>query len=245
MTSAIARSGGKASVSCAGVVAAATAVAATAALIAGFPVSRASAADGAPGYLVASDRRPVVDPFGECWHTREWRPGMRFANCEPKLAAAAAPVAAKATVAPKLIAAAPEPAALAPSVPLRLSADTLFRFDRGALSAKGRAVLDGFETRIARAHYRTVEIAGHADPLGAPSYDRALSARRAEAVRDYLVQRGIDAKRVRTQALGSSQPEIALAQCAGLPRARLIRCLQPDRYAQVTVAGTLHTASAQ
>jgi OmpA-OmpF porin, OOP family len=212
-------------------------LAAAAALAAAFPAARA---DDAAGYLVAAGRQPVHDAFGDCWHTSEWHPGMHYANCEPKLAAAPA----KAAPAPKRVAEAAKPAPKPPA-PLRLSADTLFQFDSAALSAKGHAALDALEKRIVRADYRSVEIAGHADPLGEPSYDRALSERRAEAVRDYLVQRGIDAKRIRTKGLGSSLPETPLAQCEGLPRARLIECLQPDRYAEVTVAGTMHTASAQ
>lgn len=223
-------------------------VAAAAALAAVFPATGGATNDVA-GYLANADRRPVRDSSGDCWHTREWQRGMRFANCEPKLASTALPAFAappRAPVAPppKRLAEAPRPAAKTP-VPLRLPADMLFAFDSARLSDQGRATLDGLGKRIAAAGYRSVEIAGHADPLGAASYDRALSERRAEVVRDYLVGHGVDAKRMRTRGLGNARPPVALAQCAGLSRARLIQCLQPDRYAEVTVAGTMHTASAQ
>lgn len=214
------------------------------AVAAALPAARASAPDNAAGYLLSSNGRPVVDSAGGCWHTREWHAGMRFANCEPKLAAAAAvPAAAAAPVRkPAAQAARPAPASAAP---LRLSADSLFRFDSAALSESGRAALDTLANRVAAARYASVKIAGHADPLGTPSYNRALSERRAEAVRDYLVERGIDAGRVRTEGLGSAQAVKTLAQCEGMPRTRLIECLQPDRYAEVTIAGAIRSASAQ
>ena len=222
-------------------------LAAAAALAAAFSAARAAAPGDAVGYVRTTDGRPVVDPFGDCWHTNEWRHGMRFANCQPKALRSAALTAPRAAAArppaPAAVPAAKPPAPAA--APLHLSADTLFAFDSDALTAQGRSLLDGFGKRVANARYRLVDVSGHADRLGASSYNRRLSERRAEAVRDYLVEHGIDALRIRTQGLGSANPVAATAQCTGMPRAKLIQCLQPDRYADVTVVGTLHTASAQ
>jgi OOP family OmpA-OmpF porin len=225
-------------------------LAAAAALAAAFSAARASAPGDAVGYVLSADGRPVVDPFGDCWHTNEWQRGMHFANCEPKARRAAAVSGATARAAPRhapaakaaLVAAKPAPR---PAAPLRLSADTLFPFDSDVLTAQGRSILDGLDKRIANAGYRFVDISGHADRLGTPSYNRRLSERRAEAVRDYLVEHGIDAHRIRARGLGSANPVTSSARCAGLPRKRLIECLQPDRYAEVTVVGTVHTASAR
>lgn len=226
-------------------------VAAAVAAIAAAPAVRASTPGDAAGYLVSADRQPVRDAFGDCWRTREWRPGMRFADCEPGLiqsAAAAAPLKTAPAAAPRpkalAQAAAPAPQPKAPA-PLRLSADTLFQFDSVTLTPQGRAALDSLGKRIAAADYPSIDIAGHADRLGTPSYNRALSERRAEAVRDYLAEHGVDARRIRARGLGSTQPVTSSAQCKGLPRAQLIQCLQPDRYAEVTVVGTARSASAQ
>ena len=216
---------------------------AAAALIAAFPTPQAASAADAGGYLVSSNGRAVIDPFGRCWHTGEWRPGMRFQSCQPRLASAAAPAKAP-PAAPRVLARETAPAPK-PPVPLRLSADTLFAFDSAELSERGRAALDSLDKRIAAADYRRVDIAGHADPLGAASYNRRLSERRADSVRDYLARHGIDAHRMVAEGLGSADPVTREAQCKDLPRGALIRCLQPDRYAQVTVLGALHTASAQ
>lgn len=227
----------------------ARALAVAAALTSACPVARASTSAGAAGYLISADRRPVADSFGACWHTREWRPGMRFASCEPKLAKTTGPVAAstgtvRAAPVPGPVAEAAKPAPKRPA-PLRLSAGTLFEFDSVALTAKGRAALDALDRQIAGADYRYVDVSGHADPLGTASYNRILSARRAEAVRDYLAGHGIDAHRIRTQGLGSEDAVTSGAQCQGLQRAGLIRCLQPDRYAEIAVVGAARTASAQ
>lgn len=207
-----------------------------------MPAARAAASGDSSGYLLVGDGHPVTDSSGDCWHTGEWRPGMRFANCEPrpvKTAAASGPPKAAPAARPTPPAAAPAPKpAPQPAAPFRLSADTLFGFDSAALTPQARAALDSLGKRIAAADYRSVDIAGHADPLGTPSYNRSLSERRAGAVRDYLVQHGIDARRIRAKGLGSAQPVISGEQCKGMPRARLIACLRPDRHAEVTVVGT-------
>ncbi len=219
-------------------------LAVAACLMAAMPAARAAASGDAAGYLLSAGGQPVMGSFGDCWHTGEWRPGMRFANCEPMKAAAASELpksAPAARQAPPAAAPAPHPK---PAAPFRLSADTLFQFDSAALTPQGRATLDSLAKRIAAADYRSVDIAGHADRLGTRSYNRSLSERRAEAVRDYLVQHGIDARRIRARGLGSAQPASSTAQCEGMPRARLIQCLQPDRYAEVTVVGTAHSAGA-
>jgi outer membrane protein OmpA-like peptidoglycan-associated protein len=118
-----------------------------------------------------------------------------------------------------------------------VSVEASFAFDSVELSPQGRAALDALAKNAADAGYRFMDISANADPLGTVSYNRSLSERRAEVVRDYLVQDGIDVHRMRTRGLGSSQPATTDAQCAGLPRARRIECLQPDRSAEITVVG--------
>ena len=222
---------------------------AAAVLIAALP-STSAFADDVAGYLVSSDRQPVHDSIGECWHTGEWQDGMRFANCEPRpvrAVAAAAPASKAAPTpapAPKRVLEAPKPLPT-PPVPLRFSADTLFQFDSATLTPQGRAALDALEKQITGAQYTSVDVSGHADRLGAPSYNLRLSERRADAVGDYLAEHGIDAQHIHTTGLGSAQPVTSSEQCKGLPRARLIECLQPDRYAEITVVGTARAASAQ
>jgi OmpA-OmpF porin, OOP family len=216
------------------------------ALLAGVPAAQASPVD-VSGYLTSAGGQAVTDSSGECWHTGEWRPGMHFGSCEPQpvTAAAAAPQAAKAAPsAPEKprIAAVTKPA-LKP-IPFTISTDALFDFDNATLKPSGRAVLDKLEDQIAHAAYRSVDITGHTDRIGTPGYNRHLSERRAQAVRDYLADHGLDLRKITAKGVGSSEPNTTKNQCDGLHGARFIQCLQPDRYAEVTVSGTAPQTSA-
>ncbi len=51
-----------------------------------------------------------------------------------------------------------------------------------------------------------VRIEGHTDGLGEPKVLQELSEKRAEAIRDYLIGKGIEASRLKTKGLGASQP---------------------------------------
>jgi OOP family OmpA-OmpF porin len=53
---------------------------------------------------------------------------------------------------------------------------------------------------------KTLVIEGHTDVWGDPEYNRDLSKRRAEAVKDYLVQRGIPAEQLRVEGRGEDHP---------------------------------------
>ncbi len=216
------------------------------ALIAGTSAAQASPIDES-GYLASAGDQAVTDSFGECWHTGEWKPGMHFGRCEPQpvRAATAAPRAAKPT--PKApekprIATATKPAPK--PVPFSISTDALFDFDSATLKPAGRAVLDKLENQIAHADYRLVDITGHTDRIGAPRYNRHLSERRAQAVRDYLAAQGLDSTKITTRGVGSTEPITATDQCRGLHGAHFIQCLQPDRYAEVKVLGSAPQKSA-
>jgi len=51
-----------------------------------------------------------------------------------------------------------------------------------------------------------VEVAGHTDSVGTEEYNMGLSLRRANAVRNYLVDKGIEADRLTVKGYGESQP---------------------------------------
>ena len=212
-------------------------------LVSGFSITAARAADDAAGYLTTPQGAPVTASAGECVHTGEWTQGMRFANCEPqpvKAEVAPAPVQAPEVVEEVIIVR--EVIAVAPAMPFTLSLDTLFDFDSATLKADADAALDALAQQIGQADYQTVDIVGHADRIGAPLYNQRLSERRAQAVRAYLATHGVDESKISFSGVGSSDPATG-TQCNGLRGARLIACLQPDRYAEVTVVGTQSSAS--
>jgi len=119
-------------------------------------------------------------------------------------------------------------------VPFRIAMDALFDFDSAVLTADAGAALDSLAMHLAEADYQTVHIVGHADRIGGPKYNQRLSEQRAKAVRDYLVAQGMDASKIAVSGVGSSEP-LTGSHCTDLQGEPLVACLQPDRYAEVTV----------
>lgn len=107
--------------------------------------------------------------------------------------------------------------------PQRPTINLLVPFDFGsaALTAAGRRALDSLgralnEPALADARF---EIGGHTDAIGTPDYNLALSQRRADAARDYLVNNAhIDASRLTTIGYGSTRLYNTAAPNAGVNR---------------------------
>ena len=59
-----------------------------------------------------------------------------------------------------------------------------------------------------------------------------------EAVKTYLVGKGIEANRIRAEGKGETQPVTKAGECDGSASAQVIACLQPDRRVEVEVVGT-------
>lgn len=149
---------------------------------------------------------------------------------KPVVAKAAAPV-----VAP--VAAAPTPPA-----PVRVvfSADSLFDFDKSDVKTPGKAHLDEFVMDLRGVTYDTIRVTGHSDRIGNDDYNMALSVRRAEAVKAYLVQTGrLPAAKITARGVDGSNPVTRPSDCPRtMTKAALIVCLQPDRRVVVEVTGT-------
>src|SRR5258708_4447971 len=213
------------------------------ALLAMAPLVYVTPAAAVEGYVTSRyDLHPVVNRYGECVHDYGGQPAMRFADCEAapvQPVAAAAPQAAPEQEPPLAEAPPPAPQVAAVPVPYLLSVDELFDFDSARLKPEGRATLDVLASEITSSGYDRVAIVGHADRIGPAQYNQQLSERRAQVLGEYLVSQGIDAQRIVATGVGSSAPVTARADCAGARRPRLIPCLQPDRYADVTVGGTV------
>lgn len=74
------------------------------------------------------------------------------------------------------------------------------------LTAKGKALLDEALPIIRESKQGEIEIAGHTDSRGQPVLNQELSQARADAVRDYLVAKGIDSNRLKPVGYGASRP---------------------------------------
>ena len=81
-----------------------------------------------------------------------------------------------------------------------------FAFDSAELDAASRRALDGI-VDIVKAHESvTLGVIGHTDSSGPEAYNQTLSERRAAAVREYLVSRGVDGDALVASGRGESQP---------------------------------------
>lgn len=92
-----------------------------------------------------------------------------------------------------------------------------FAFNSSVLTPESKKILDE-DQRIARLKAEPdirVEVAGHTDSVGSAAYNKKLSERRAQAVVDYLVSKGVDPKRLKAVGYGKDKPIASNATEAG------------------------------
>ena len=90
---------------------------------------------------------------------------------------------------------------------MNLGGDHLkFEFNRAELSAKDRELLSRIAGILITAHDYTISVNGHTDDVGSAEYNQKLSERRAQAVRDYLVQAGLQPEILSVTGHGKSLP---------------------------------------
>ncbi len=124
---------------------------------------------------------------------------------------------------------------------INLSADALFRFnqsDAADMLPEGKATLDRLaENLVSRqAHIDSIALTGHTDRLGSEQYNYNLGLRRAQTVKNYLQDKGVQAP-ISVASAGESQP--VTTACTGTrATAALKACLQPDRRVTVDISGT-------
>jgi len=116
---------------------------------------------------------------------------------------------------------------------LDVSADALFGFDSAKLSADAPAALETVMTALNKAeHVDSLRVTGYTDRFGSAPYNLQLSERRAQAVKAYLVSRGVPGEAVMTQGLGASDPVVS---CPGAKSPKVIACLKPNRRVRIEV----------
>ena len=115
-----------------------------------------------------------------------------------------------------------------------VAALVLFDFDQAVLRPGETPKLDELTAKLKGRAFGTLSVVGHADRIGTDAYNLQLSGERAEAVRAYLVGKGVDAGSIRTEARGEREAVTGEA-CKNQGRKR-IDCLQPDRRVEVTLA---------
>ena len=148
-----------------------------------------------------------------CWRDGFWTPATGMQGCDgvpppPAAAGAAGPGTA---CRPRLPAPAPAPApaAVVPaptSEKVTFAADAFFDFDKSVLKPEGRAKLDDLVSKMSGLNLEVIIAVGHTDSVGTDAYNQKLSIRRSEAVKAYLVSKGVEKNRVYTEGKGEKQP---------------------------------------
>ena len=98
---------------------------------------------------------------------------------------------------------------------ITVAADALFDFNKATLRPEGKAKIDEVAAKASQLVLEVVIAVGHADRIGSAAYNQKLSEKRAAAVKDYMVSKGIPANRIYTEGKGSTQPVTKPDQCKG------------------------------
>jgi OOP family OmpA-OmpF porin len=212
----------------------------------------AAANAGIVSNWVAADGAPWRAASGDCWRSGFWTPATAAPGCDGAIAPVAAKVEEKKAApapapAPESgpvveyepatptfdLAPAPAPkAAVAPvAAPAKITyaADAFFAFDKSVVQPAGKAKLDDLVKRMQAMDIEVVVAVGHTDSTGPASYNQRLSVRRAEAVKAYMVSKGVDADRIFTEGKGEDSPVADNSNRSG--RAK-------NRRVEVEVVGT-------
>lgn len=150
-----------------------------------------------------SEGTPWRNASGQCWRNSSWTPATAHKECDGAI------------LSPKTIETPPviyPPAS--PSVkptPLESSkvsfnADALFDFDKTTLKSQGKLSLDNLILIIKNISIETIISIGHTDSVGTDTYNKNLSLRRAEAVKSYLISKGMNKDLIYTEGKGESKP---------------------------------------
>lgn len=141
-----------------------------------------------------------------CWRDANWTPATAAPGCDGAIAPAAAAAAPAAAGAPAAAAKPAAPAAAVAATKVTYAADAFFDFNKSVIKPEGKAKLDDLVGKIKGINLEVIIAVGHTDSVGGDAYNQKLSVRRSEAVKAYLVSKGIEKNRVYTEGKGEKQP---------------------------------------
>jgi OOP family OmpA-OmpF porin len=181
----------------------------------------------------------VTSGSGLCVHNAFGPPPLWTEGCHAYVPAPVAQYVAPAAApaeSPPVMAAVAAPLAVYEKV--AFDANILFGSDKSALQPTGQAQLDQFVDKIHGLEARSIVAVGYADRMGTDAANQTLSRERVDAVRTYLVGKGIAWDRVQTSAKGESRPTTYAGECKDANTVKNVACMQPDRHVFIEVSGT-------
>jgi OOP family OmpA-OmpF porin len=197
------------------------AILATVAALAGQSALAHPVGKATPGYVGDSNGMVVTDSSGNCVRTSSWTPALATEACDASLvskkAAAPAPAPAIAEPAP-----APKPAPQPVTEKVTLKAGALFDVNKADLKPAGKSELDALAAKLKDAQIEQITVTGHTDSSGSKQLNQSLSENRAEAVKAYLVSKGLDGSRIDTKGAGDTQPVASNNTAAGRAQNRRV-----------------------
>jgi OOP family OmpA-OmpF porin len=184
-----------------------------------------------PYSAYAQDARGIIvrSTYGLCWRTGFWTPADAVVGCDGVLAPPVAksiaptfvakpdptpttPTAVTVTLPPAAPAVVEKPAPTPAPKPVivtekfNLEADALFDSGKADLKPAGKTKIDELVAKLKGFNLESITATGHTDSVGAAEPNQKLSVKRAESVKAYLVSKGIDTNRIRTDGKGETQP---------------------------------------
>jgi OOP family OmpA-OmpF porin len=190
-----------------------------------FAATLTQGAVNADGYLRDSEGDIVKNDYGDCVHTDTWQASDAVAGCDSEV-----PAAVSRKTVQLVVVETEQPVVMEASFDAR----TLFAFDTAQLRPGAQARLDRLLARMDGQHDLVkMHIAGHADPIGDPAYNKHLAMQRAKAVGQYLIRRGdLEPQRLAVVSHGETDPVV---RCPRAEREALIECLAPNRRVEVEI----------
>lgn len=146
-----------------------------------------------------------------CWRDAFWTPATAHPFCDgalkppppPPPAPRVAPPPPPPVAAPVVV-----PVPVAPPVAEKVTFDTIanFDFDKYVLKVDDQARLADLVEKGKGISLEVMVVTGHTDSIGTAEYNQKLSIRRADAVKDFLVSKGVEKNRIYTEGKGLTSP---------------------------------------
>jgi len=173
---------------------------------------------------------------GLCWKQTSWTPSMAIEECDPDLMVRPVPPPPPTPAKPKPAPAKPA-AKPTPPKPVVLRSTVLFATNKSALDEMARFRLDtDIVSKLGTVGaIKYVNVDGHTDRIGSAQLNQKLSERRAAAVRDYLVSKGMNAAQIETYGYGKTTPKKSCPDQKD--RRQLELCLAENRRVEVELQG--------